>query len=131
MRLDLIGMSCGLVLAGIACEKNATPAPKVNGLDRRNAEITREHLPATGATAVTAGIWDRRALEVIREYVRRTRSWDQGQYRIEDKGQKEGLTVYWVVNVDDERSPAPGGGRSFAVDYDPFRQQVVRESGFQ
>ncbi len=81
---------------------------------------------ATGAQAPA-----RRVVEVIHEYVGRTRAWDRGQYRIEEKGNEGGLEVYWVAHSDDEKLRRPGGGKSFAVHYDPWRQVVAKELAFQ
>jgi len=76
----------------------------------------------------TAG---RQAAEVIHQYVSRSRSWKRGEYRIEDKGSQGNLAFYWIVHVDDDRLPHPGGGKSFAVEYDRDKEEVVRELAFQ
>lgn len=83
--------------------------------------------PAAAVAALHAGS----AEDVIHDYVTRTRGWFRNEYRIEPQGRKGDVDQYRVVHVDDERAPVPGGGKSFAVDYDPRRREVTKEWRFQ
>ena len=83
------------------------------------------------AAAAVAALHAGSAEDVIHDYVTRTRGWFRNEYRIEPQGRKGDVDQYWVVHVDDERAPVPGGRKSFAVDYDPRRREVTKEWRFQ
>ncbi len=74
---------------------------------------------------------DPKAVEVVHDYVSKSRSWNRSDYRVEEKGREGNLIVYWIVHLDDERAPVPGGGKSLAVRYDSRKRQVVKELAFQ
>jgi len=76
---------------------------------------------------------------VITEYVAKHKSWTPAEYRIEELRRENGYIVYEVLYLEDlKRSYVGGkeifemgGGKSFAVDYDPVEHKVIREVGFQ
>jgi len=120
----------GLVLAVVSCENRGSLATGVDRPAGKVAEATQDYVPS-GSPTMRVGVSDRKAAEVIEEYVSKSRSWSRDEYRIEEKGHEGSVVLYWIVHVDDERSPTPGGGKSFAVHYDPQRQEVAKEWAFQ
>lgn len=90
------------------------------------------------ASGKTASNSDSQAVRVVQEYVATRKGWRASDYRIEGHGHKNGLVVYFIIYLPEERS-APGerkaliagGGRSFAVYYDPVKRRVVKEMHFQ
>jgi hypothetical protein len=70
---------------------------------------------------------------VIQQYVNRTKKWKTSLYRIEDKGREGAYVVYWVIYLPEEKrsSLVAGGGKSFALYYDPRHHEIIREMHFQ
>ena len=126
-------VSWGLVLAIVSCQ-NSGPRPKsADGQAGKAAEVTKGYLPK-GAPTIRDSVSDQTAARVIEQYVTKSRSWARNEYWIEEKGREGSNVRYWIVHLDDasdERSRWVGGGKSFAVDYDPQRQEVVKEWAFQ
>jgi hypothetical protein len=78
------------------------------------------------------------AQQVISRYVIRHTGWKRSLFRIEEGSASHGSVRYEVIYIPEERAtPRPdgylesGGGKSFAVDYDPRKQKVIREWHYQ
>jgi hypothetical protein len=71
------------------------------------------------------------ARTIVAQYVASHKGWRPSQYRIEQDKKENGLMVFTVVYLDDERKSIPGGGKSFEVYYDPIKRKIVEELGFQ
>ncbi len=70
-------------------------------------------------------------MQVVDAYVQRTRGWNRSDYRIEELERRSGLIIFTVTNVEDERNPVPGRGKSFVAHYDMRLGQVVKELAYQ
>jgi hypothetical protein len=88
--------------------------------------MARRELPAMESSKVDAKVAD-----TVAAYAAASRGWKRSEYRIVDRGAEGALRVYWVLHHDDERAMNPGGGRSFAVHYDPGTERVIKEFVFQ
>jgi hypothetical protein len=78
------------------------------------------------------------AQQVISRYVIGHTGWKRSLFRIEKGSASHGSFRYEVIYIPEERAtPRPdgylesGGGKSFAVDYDPRKQKVIREWHYQ
>lgn len=73
-----------------------------------------------------------RLTDAARAYLA-ARHGDAAAYRLEirDPGGGDRPAVVWAVHPDDERAPAPGGGRSLELHLDPVTGEVRSEYGFQ
>ena len=78
------------------------------------------------------------AQQVISRYVVSHTGWKRTLFRIEKGITSRGISRYEVIYIPEERAtPRPdgyievGGGKSFAVDYDPRKQKVIREWHYQ
>jgi hypothetical protein len=78
------------------------------------------------------------AEEVISRYVIDHTGWKRSLFRIKKGSASHGNVQYEVIYIPEERAtPRPdgylesGGGKSFAVDYDPRKQKVIREWHYQ
>jgi hypothetical protein len=67
----------------------------------------------------------------VDQYVTKNRGWRPSDYRIREEGREGKLVRYVVTYVPEEKTPRIGGGKSFAVYYDPAVRKVVRELYFQ
>jgi len=67
----------------------------------------------------------------VEEYVKKTKHWTAGSYRIELNRREKNFLVFWVVNKEDEKSIVPGGGKSFEVHVDSTNHHVLDEFHFQ
>ena len=74
---------------------------------------------------------DAGVVETIHEYVKRTRGWATGEYRIDPKEPTGDEQRYWIVHVEDEKGPAGRRAKSFAIDYDARKHEVTKEWRFQ
>lgn len=111
-------MRCLVILSGtlavlIAC------APTSRGGDQKQQEAT------------VNSNREKDAIAVVKRYIDTEKGWRREVYRLEI-GRREGNTLtVSVIHKDDETTPIPGGGRSFAVYVDLDRLQVVKELRFQ
>ncbi len=63
--------------------------------------------------------------ELVAAHVRNSRGWEHNSYRIEQQPNEGGKVVFWVLHSDDERSVAPGAGKSFIIYIDPSSKQLT------
>ena len=75
----------------------------------------------------------RRVEKAAEDYILRVKSWPPSEFRTELHGLSKDKTaaVVWAVHADDERNPAPGGGKSLALHVDRQSFKVVKELRFQ
>ena len=130
MRANLL--SWGFILAVVSCENRASCPKSAGSRAGKAVEVTEEHI-SIGPPPIHATISDQTEARVIEDYVTKSRSWGRNEYRIEERGPEGSEVLYWVVHVDDDKQKArmTGGGKSFAVLYDPHREEVVEELAFQ
>jgi hypothetical protein len=79
---------------------------------------------------VTASANDRDAQAIVDRYVETSRHWKPNEYRIVQQGRDRDKDVYSVVYTL-EALGVGGGGKSFAVLYDPKTHKVTKELAFQ
>jgi hypothetical protein len=94
-------------------------------------------LISAASSAFTAPAQDT-AQQVISRYVVSHTGWKHTLFRIEKGSTSHGIGRYEVIYTPEEKAtPRPdgqievGGGKSFAVDYDPRKQKVIREWHYQ
>jgi hypothetical protein len=95
-------------------------------------------LLVSAASLATAAPTEQTAHEVISRYVIGHTGWKRSLFRIKKGSASHGNVQYEVIYIPEERTtPRPdgylesGGGKSFAVDYDPRKQKVIREWHYQ
>ena len=78
------------------------------------------------------------AQQVISRYVIEHTGWKRSLFRVDKGSASHGIMRYEVIYIPEERATPPpdgsiemGGGKSFAVEYDPRKQKVVREWHYQ
>ena len=89
-------------------------------------------------SSVSAASSDGPARDVISRYVVSHTSWKRSVFRIEMGNASHGIVRYEVIYIPEERATSRpggslevGGGKSFAVEYDPRKQKVIREWHYQ
>ena len=95
-------------------------------------------LALSSTTFVGAAPPDDNAREIIGRYVVSHTGWKRSVFRLEKGSTAHSIVRYEVIYVPEERAtPRPdgsielGGGKSFAVEYDPRKQKVIREWHYQ
>jgi hypothetical protein len=73
---------------------------------------------------------DTKALASISRYVAKHRNWKPADFTIEKKGGTDPV-MYWVIYRPEMKHPQVGGGKSFAIYYDPHHARVLSEAYFQ
>lgn len=132
MRAILVGA----VLIGSAISQPARAQVEVTGRGKHEApalnadEVRAARNPTVGGNASVVPL-EVGAVEVIHDYVKRTRGWSRSEYRIDPEESTGDQQRYWIVHVDDEQGPGGRRQKSFAVDYDPRKHEVTREWRFQ
>lgn len=74
-----------------------------------------------------------RLIDSARRYLRQHKAWRDDEFRVDiralsDEGND---VVLWGIFLDDERHPAPGGGRSVELHADRSTAEITRELAFQ
>jgi hypothetical protein len=69
--------------------------------------------------------------KAVERYLSESKNWKREQYRLEQKGTRDGMLILWVIFLEDEKPPVPGGGQSVELEVDLHTSRVVRELGFQ
>jgi hypothetical protein len=72
-------------------------------------------------------------LEAAGAYAVETWQWQPHEFRLEKKGTTPDgqVTIIWCIPLEEERQPAPGGGRSRVLHVDDQTGKVVKELPFQ
>jgi hypothetical protein len=73
----------------------------------------------------------RQATAVVDGYVRDSKNWESGAFRIEFNRREDAALVFWVLHSDDNAARSPGGGRSIEVHVDPANGRILKELAFQ
>jgi hypothetical protein len=68
---------------------------------------------------------------VITEYVVEHKHWRTADFQVEQKECDCAYPLYWILYLPEAKKPPTGGGKSFAVYYDPIKHRVVKEMYFQ
>ncbi len=74
-----------------------------------------------------------RLTRAAEEYLQARKGWAPDEFRVEIKDVEPGgeEAVIWGIFLEDERHPAPGGGKSVELRLDRETAEVRRELAFQ
>ena len=106
--------------ATVGCRRDEAHIEKVNEM---NATSDKEPAAADDP---------RRIDQLVEQYVAQHKKWQRSQFRIEHKNvTPDGIAIIWVVYLQDEQNPTPGGGKSVVLHVDRSALRVVKELRFQ
>lgn len=72
-----------------------------------------------------------RAESVIKQYVSEKYFWDEAQYKIKIEALRAKRIKFLIEHQDDFIEPSPRGGKSFVVEFDMQRMEIIKEIRFQ
>jgi hypothetical protein len=88
-------------------------------------------LAACALSFVVAAQADDTEREIISRYVVTHTGWKRSVFRIEKGAASHGIVRYEVIYIPEEKLVFVGGGKSFAIEYDPAKQKVIHEWHYQ
>ena len=87
--------------------------------------------PDSEIQCVPESVRGEEACIVVKDHIKHTKSWLDEEYRIELYEETADVLIFSVIHMDDEKSIAPGGGKSVEIYIDPEQMKIVNELHYQ